>query len=91
MESGDVIAVLQEKEHPVFTKKGIDLFVKKKLSLIDALCGCTFYIDHLDGRKLAVVNPPGQVLFPGMWSLGNGSHFIGDLILSLLCVCDAQY
>ena len=65
MEPGDVIAVIQEMDHDVFTRKGIDLFVEKTISLVESLCGCSFVIEHLDGRRLAINNPQGMVLFPG--------------------------
>jgi DnaJ family protein A protein 2 len=60
-----VIVILQELDHVTFTRNGIDLFVKQKISLVEALCGSTFVIDHLDSRRLAISNPPGQVLYPG--------------------------
>lgn len=84
MENGDVIAVIQEMDHPVFKRKGVDLFVKKKISLSDALCGCTFYIEHLDGRKLAISNPPGQVLFPGMLILNRVAYCILFILNSFI-------
>merc|ERR1719252_528128 len=37
-DTGDVIFVLKEKEHPRFTRKGADLYVKRDISLMEALC-----------------------------------------------------
>ena len=65
MDTGDVIAVVQESDHPLFERKGVDLFVKKSITLVDALCGFTFVLDHLDDRKIAIHSAPGEVLFPG--------------------------
>ena len=65
MDTGDVIAVVQELDHPLFERKGVDLFVKKSITLVDALCGFTFVLDHLDDRKIAIHSAPGEVLFPG--------------------------
>ena len=67
MEAGDVIVVIQETDHVTFNRQGIDLFVEKEIELVDALCGFTIYIEHLDGRKLALQNPPGQVIYPGQY------------------------
>lgn len=64
MEPGDVVLVVQCKDHEVFTRKGDDLFVQKKISLEDALCGYTCVLEHLDGRKLAIKTSPGEVLEP---------------------------
>jgi len=61
---GDVVFVLQVKDHPVYTRKGADLYLKKEISLMEALCGYTLEIDHLDGRKLLVKSNPGEVTAP---------------------------
>merc|ERR1719222_423793 len=51
-DTGDVIFVCKQQEHPVFKRKGADLFMEKKISLVEALCGFDIDIQHLDGRKL---------------------------------------
>uniref|UniRef100_A0A7E4VEL5 Chaperone protein dnaJ n=1 Tax=Panagrellus redivivus TaxID=6233 RepID=A0A7E4VEL5_PANRE len=65
VEPGDVILVVQCADHPVFERKGDDLFVKHEVTLAEALCGHNFVLDHLDGRKIAVEVPAGQVIAPG--------------------------
>lgn len=52
-------------DHSTFTRQGLDLFMEKHVSIVEALCGVTFVVDHLDGRKLAVQNDPSQVISPG--------------------------
>lgn len=59
---GDVIIVVQEKEHDVFTRKGADLVKKIPLQLSEALCGFTKTITHLDGRVLKIESPEGQII-----------------------------
>lgn len=61
---GDVIIILQQKPHDVFTRQGRDLLIKKKISLYEALLGCCFPVKHLDGRTLAVKSTAGQVIKP---------------------------
>jgi len=39
--------------------------IRKKISLYEALTGCSFTIDHLDGKKLNVLTPPGDIIQPG--------------------------
>ena len=36
---GDIVFVVQEKEHPTFKRKGTDLFLEKDITLVEALCG----------------------------------------------------
>eukprot|EP01038_Epipyxis_sp_PR26KG_P007601 gene7601-10350_t len=58
---GDVVIVVQEKEHETFKRKGSDLYFKIELSLSEALCGFTKTITHLDGRILKIDSPAGVV------------------------------
>uniref|UniRef100_A0A061S5K7 DnaJ homolog subfamily A member 2 n=1 Tax=Tetraselmis sp. GSL018 TaxID=582737 RepID=A0A061S5K7_9CHLO len=66
IEAGDLIFVVQQKEkHPVFQRKGHDLFCTKEIALRDALCGAAITVTHLDKRTLLVKTRPGQVIRPG--------------------------
>lgn len=40
MEPGDMIFVVQEKEHPKFKRQGINLVYQHHITLREALCGC---------------------------------------------------
>jgi len=62
---GDVVLILQQKEHATFKRKGNDLFLEKEISLTEALCGFKFTIQHLDGRQLLVSSTEGEVVKPG--------------------------
>lgn len=64
IEPGNINFVIQEKEHPVFKRKGADLLVTKTLTLNEALCGFEWKIEHLDGRDLVVRSKPGEVIQP---------------------------
>ena len=64
MEPGDVIFVIQEEAHPVFTRKGEDLYIKKSITLLEALTGFQMVVTHLDGRKLIIKNKPGEIIKP---------------------------
>lgn len=63
--TGDIVFVLQQKEHPKFKRKGDDLFFEHSLSLTEALCGFHFILTHLDGRQLLIKSQPGEVIKPG--------------------------
>lgn len=80
VETGDVVIVLQQKNHEVFQRRGDDLLIFKKITLCDALCGFQFVVKHLDGSELVIECPQGSVLEPdcvrgvrgqGMPMLGN--------------------
>merc|ERR1712178_508950 len=59
---GDVVFVLKQKDHETFTRKGPHLYLNKSVSLRDALCGTSFQLVHLDGRKLQISTKPGEIL-----------------------------
>jgi len=63
---GDVIFVVQQKEHDVFKRKAHHLIMEHKITLAEALTGFEIAVTHLDGRELLVSSKPGQVLKPGM-------------------------
>jgi len=48
----------------VFKRKGADLFVERKISLVEALCGVSLELTHLDGRKLLIKTTPGDIIKP---------------------------
>ena len=59
---GDVIIVVQQKEHESFKRKGSDLVITLDIQLSEALCGFVKTITHLDNRVLQVEIPQGQVI-----------------------------
>ncbi|XP_045193961.1 dnaJ homolog subfamily A member 2-like [Mercenaria mercenaria] len=75
LEPGDVIIVLQQKEHEVFSRDNDNLFIPHKLSLTEALCGFEFTVKHLDGRELIIKHPPGTVIEPGKVKVVKGEGF----------------
>nr|AAB86799.1 putative [Arabidopsis thaliana]prf//2118338A AtJ2 protein [Arabidopsis thaliana] len=62
--TGDIVFVIQQKEHPKFKRKGEDLFVEHTISLTEALCGFQFVLTHLDKRQLLIKSKPGEVVKP---------------------------
>lgn len=66
-EPGDVVFIVEAKEHDVFKRIGCDLVIEKHISLKEALCGVTTHVRHLDGRRLRTQTRPGEVIKPGSW------------------------
>uniref|UniRef100_A0A8C8DPY6 DnaJ heat shock protein family (Hsp40) member A2a n=1 Tax=Oryzias sinensis TaxID=183150 RepID=A0A8C8DPY6_9TELE len=65
VEPGDIVLVLQEKEHETFKREKNDLFINHKIGLVEALCGFQFTLKHLDGRQIVIKYPAGKVIEPG--------------------------
>jgi len=63
-DTGDVVFVLKQQEHAEFKRKGADLFIERKISLVEALCGFKIEVTHLDGRKLMIKTSPGEIVQP---------------------------
>jgi DnaJ family protein A protein 1 len=61
-EPGDIIVVLDEKEHGTFKRDKTDLHVKMQITLTEALCGFHKVIKTSDNRQLVVISLPGNNL-----------------------------
>lgn len=83
--AGDIQININEMTHKSFIRKGSDLYYKKDISLVDALCGFEFDLIHLDGRKILVKSKPGEIIKPNLgdplsnnnektWSCYNNTH-----------------
>lgn len=69
--TGDIVFVLQVKDHPKFRREQDDLYIDHNLSLTEALCGFQFAVKHLDGRQLLIKSNPGEVIKPGQYKALN--------------------
>ncbi|KAK7939175.1 hypothetical protein WMY93_002501 [Mugilogobius chulae] len=59
----DIVFVVKDRPHPVFTRDGSDIIYPAKISLREALCGCTVNAPTLDGRTITVTSR--DVVKPG--------------------------
>uniref|UniRef100_A0A3B3BMQ6 DnaJ heat shock protein family (Hsp40) member A1 n=1 Tax=Oryzias melastigma TaxID=30732 RepID=A0A3B3BMQ6_ORYME len=64
LEPGDIIIVLDLREHSLFTRKGNDLVMSMELQLVEALCGFKRPVQTLDNRTLLVTSHPGELIKP---------------------------
>ncbi|XP_065014959.1 dnaJ protein homolog isoform X2 [Musa acuminata AAA Group] len=69
--TGDIVFVLQQKDHPKFKRKGDDLYYEHTLSLTEALCSFQFVLTHLDNRQLLIKSNPGEVVKPDQFKAIN--------------------
>lgn len=65
LEPGDIIIVLDEKEHPVFRRVNNDLTMQMHIFLVEALCGFQKPIKTLDDRIIVISTIPGEVIKNG--------------------------
>lgn len=61
LEPGDVIIVLDQKEHPVFQRQEDNLVMKMDIKLVEALCGFKKVVQTLDDRSLIINSQPGNL------------------------------
>ncbi|KAK9092709.1 hypothetical protein Syun_027620 [Stephania yunnanensis] len=70
MVPADLVFIVDEKPHSVFTRDGNDLITTEKISLAEALTGYTVNLKTLDGRHLSipinnVIHPSYEEVVPG--------------------------
>ena len=77
---GDLILELNVKDHKEYKRKGNNLYTRKTINLVDALCGCELTFLHLDNRKLLVKT--GDIISPTSSKKIEGEGFDGgDMII----------
>lgn len=81
----DVKITVQIKKHDCFSRDGLDIKYIKNISLKEALCGVTFQILHISGKKYNIIGE--EVIIPNdnktIKGLGiiRGDH-VGNLIIN---------
>jgi len=65
--TGDVVIKFKLIKHNTFVLKNNDLIMKRRISLVEALCGVEFSINHLDDRVLNIKSS-----FEDLIALENG-------------------
>jgi len=61
LQPGDIVVVLDEKEHATFKRDKTDLHMKMQITLVEALCGFHKVIKTLDNRQLVLTASPGKI------------------------------
>jgi len=65
IDPGDIVIILDEKEHAVFKRDDLDLHIKLEIELVEALCGFHKTIEMLDKRQIVITSHPGEIIKPG--------------------------
>lgn len=64
-QAGDLVVIVTIKENSKFERRGDDLYIKKKIGLIDALKGIKFNLEHINDHKITLQTPQGKILTHG--------------------------
>uniref|UniRef100_A0A3P9D317 DnaJ homolog subfamily B member 11 n=1 Tax=Maylandia zebra TaxID=106582 RepID=A0A3P9D317_9CICH len=71
-EPGDLRFRIKVLKHPVFERRGDDLYTNVTISLVEALVGFEMDIVHLDGHKVHIVRDKITKPSARMWKKGEG-------------------
>ncbi|CUM53720.1 uncharacterized protein AC631_00740 [Debaryomyces fabryi] len=63
---GDVVFVVDEKQHEKFTRKANDLYYEAEVDLSTALTGGELAFKHVSGDYIKIPITPGEVIAPGV-------------------------
>lgn len=81
--SGDLYVKIDVEPHPVFERRGNDLYRKKEIKITDALLGKKIDVGTLDGRKVQMEIPKGFNLSDILKIKGEGMIHSGDMYVKL--------
>lgn len=83
---GDLFLVINVKPHPLFERRGRDLYYKLKLSFPELVLGTTLEVPTIDGDKAELKIPPGTQIgevfkipkrgMPNLDGKGRGNMFV---------------
>lgn len=60
--AGDLVVVVTIEPHKVYKRVKNDLIMTKKISLIEALSGFSFNLDHINDQKITISTPKGKIV-----------------------------
>jgi DnaJ-class molecular chaperone len=84
---GDVCVTINIRKHGIFTQKGSDLHMTETIDLVQAICGYTFQVHHLNGTQTDIQSPvciqPGSIqIIPGLgMTPTNSLHVLFRVVL----------
>jgi len=61
---GDVNVFINIANNTCFTRRGLDLIMKKEISLKESLCGFSFEIKYVNGKSYTINNAAGNIIPP---------------------------
>jgi len=82
--SQDLRFILEQVPHPIFSRNGNDLIIKKTISLLDSLVGCSISLETI--RKKTVLLNIDRIIKPNHQEIikGEGVNENGNLIIQFV-------
>lgn len=86
----DIIFMIEEKEHPLFTREGADLEYGVEIPLVNALTGCSISVPLLGGESMwlsfedTIIYPGFEKVIPGQGMPTKIQGKRGDLRIKFL-------
>lgn len=63
--AGDLVIIVKQKPHKVYTRKEADLFMNMDISLEESLCGFSRTFKHLSNEDVTIYVPPAETVSQG--------------------------
>jgi DnaJ-class molecular chaperone len=61
-ETGDLVVIVTTEKSKEYERKGNDLYMTKKISLIESLCGFSFNHKHISDNEITIQTPPNKII-----------------------------
>jgi len=84
---GDIKIFIKVNNSTKFQRNGLDLLYEKTISLKDALCGFSFDLKYINGKKYTINNQKGNIIPPNFKKIISNmglerNGYVGNLIIS---------
>lgn len=85
--TGDIKIFIKIINTTKFQRNGLDLMYEKTISLKDALCGFSFDLKYINGKKYTINNQKGNIIPPNFKKIISNmglerNGYVGNLIIS---------
>lgn len=62
---GDIKVHVKIEPSTLYERRGLDIYYKKEISLLESLCGFTYDLQYVNGKSYTINNQAGKVIPPG--------------------------
>lgn len=78
LEPGNIITVLDQKDHDAFIQQGEDLFMRMDIQLVEPLCSFQKPTSSLDNQTIVITSHPAQIVKHGDTKRVLNEGMLGD-------------